>query len=507
MNQPASFDFRLEGISKVYPGVIALDGVSLAMRAGEVLGLVGENGAGKSTLMKILGGVTRPTQGVIVIDGEEYAGLSVLQSQRAGVAFVHQELNIFDNLDVAGNIFLGREMRRRPFGLLDIAAMHDAVEPLLKRVGAKFRPDTPASRLSLAEQQMVEIAKALSVDARLVIMDEPTSCLTITETEALLDVIHDLKRQGIAVIFISHRLGEVAQCADRVVVLRDGQIAGELDQGEISHDAMIRLMIGRDLKSLYTPPEVAAGRAVLSVRNAFTAAQPGGRCDFDVRSGEILGMAGLIGAGRTELAEAIFGVRKLLGGEVRISGKPLRAGDPQAAIANGLYLVPEDRKNTGLILDLEIAENITLANLAAFARRGLVSHGQQVTVAQDMRRKLRIKTNDVTQAAHEMSGGNQQKTVLAKWLSMKPSVVIFDEPTRGIDVGSKSEIYAIMRQLADAGIGVMMISSDMEELIGVSDRVIVMREGSIAGELSRTEFSEHNILSLAVGKPAMEKAS
>jgi ribose transport system ATP-binding protein len=306
-------------------------------------------------------------------------------------------------------------------------------------------------------------------------------------------------------VFISHRLGEVEQCVDRIAVLRDGQMAGHLEREEINNDAMIRLMIGRDLKSLYTPPKAAAGRPLLSVRNVRTAAKPANTANIELRMGEILGVAGLIGAGRTELAQAIFGAGGKLSGEVLVNGVPLDAKSPAEAIEAGLYLVPEDRKRTGLILEFPICENVTMANLRNYLRRGTVSRSRQIEAAEAQRRQLSIKTPDVRDAAQAMSGGNQQKVVLAKWLSMDPKVIIFDEPTRGIDVGSKSEIYKLMRALADRGVGVMMISSDMEEVIGVSDRIVVMRDGEISGELHRADFSEHNILMLAVGK-ALEEA-
>lgn len=489
----------LENISKVYPGVVALSNVTMTVMPGEVVALIGENGAGKSTLMKILGGVIEPSSGNIVIDRVQYDQLTVLESQAAGIAFVHQELNVFDNLDVAANMFLGRELRSGPLGLVDIKAMRKAALPLLARVGAKFRSDTSVADLSLAERQLLEIAKALSIDARVVIMDEPSSSLTLSETRTLMKVIADLKAQGIAVIYISHRLGEVEECADRVFGLRDGQVAGELSRAEINHDAMIRLMIGRDLKSLYTPPKRPVGDAILSLQNVKIADKPLARASFEVRSGEILGIAGLVGAGRTELAEAIFGIGTVLDGEIRLAGKAFRARSPREAIDAGIYLVPEDRKRTGLVLESSVCENISLADLGAVTRHGLVSQDLQVTRALDQRDKLGIKTSDVLRNAAELSGGNQQKVVLGKWLSMRPKLIIFDEPTRGIDVGAKSEIYKLMRALADAGVGVMMISSDMEEVIGVSDRIVVLREGEVAGTLPRTDFSESNVLKLAVG--------
>ncbi|MHA6298316.1 sugar ABC transporter ATP-binding protein [Devosia sp. CAU 1758] len=489
----------LENISKVYPGVVALSNVTLSVRAGEVLALIGENGAGKSTLMKVLGGVIAPSSGRIIIDNVAHDQLSVTQSQAAGIAFVHQELNVFDNLDVAANMFLGRELRAGVFRLLDLKAMHDAARPLLARVGATFRPQTPVAELSLAERQLLEIAKALSIDARVVIMDEPTSSLTLSETRTLMKVIADLKAQGIAVIYISHRLGEVEDCADRVFGLRDGHVAGELDRDRISHDAMIRLMIGRDLKSLYMPPSHPAGEIILSLKGVRIGANPRARADLELRSGEILGVAGLVGAGRTELAEAIFGIAPVLEGEVVLAGNPFRAASPREAIQAGLYLVPEDRKRTGLVLESSICENISLADLGAVSLNGLVSHALVEERAETQRRKLDIRAADVLRNAAELSGGNQQKVVLGKWLSMKPRLIIFDEPTRGIDVGAKWEIYKLMRALAEAGVGVMMISSDMEEVIGVSDRIVVLREGQVTGSLPRAEFSEHNVLRLAVG--------
>lgn len=500
MSVAQELDLRLEGITKVYPGVVALDNVSLQIKAGEVVGLLGENGAGKSTLMKILGGVIAPTSGQIILDGQQRDSFDITQSQAAGIAFVHQELNVFDNMDVAANIFLGRELRRGPLHLLDRKSMNALVQPLLDRVGARFKPDTSVAVLSLAERQLLEIAKALSMESRLVIMDEPTSSLTLSETNMLLKVVGDLKQQGIAVIYISHRLSEVEECVDRVVVLRDGQNVGSLARDEVNHDAMIHMMIGRDLRALYTPPAQQAIKPVLSVKNFRTKGNPCHMATFDVRAGEILGVAGLIGAGRTELAEAIFGVGSKLDGDVWIEGQRLNAKAPSEAIAAGLYLVPEDRKRAGLILEFPVMDNITMANLASFAPRGLVSRKRQIEVAEDQRRKLTIKTHDVRRAANEMSGGNQQKVVLAKWLSMDPKVIIFDEPTRGIDVGAKAEIYKLMRALADKGVGVMMISSDMEEVIGVSDRIVVMKDGLITGELPRFQFSESNILTLAVGK-------
>ena len=492
---------ELAGITKTYPGVMALDNVSLRVMRGEVLGLIGENGAGKSTLMKILGGVTEPSAGTIRIDGRDHRALSVSGATRAGIAFVHQELNLFENLDVASNVFIGREkLAFGPLMLVDNAAMRERVAPLLARLGADFAPDTPVEALSIAQRQMVEIAKALSVDARVIIMDEPTSSLTLSETERLLQVIADLKASGVAVIYITHRLGEVMDCADRVVVLRDGRMVGELGREALSHAAMIRLMIGRDLKSLYIPPREPPRAGGCTLAGVVTAAFPDRRIELSVRHGEILGLAGLVGSGRTSLARTVFGIDKLLGGEIRLDDRPVAIGSPRDAIRQGIYLVPEDRKRAGLVLDMSIRENITLADLLHHARLLLIDRGSEAKVARAQAASLSIKAPNIETQAITLSGGNQQKVVLAKWLSMQPRVVIFDEPTRGIDVGAKTEIYALMRGLADGGVAIVMISSDMEEVIGVSDRIAVMHEGRVSGLLERDQFTEYNVLRLAIGQ-------
>jgi ribose transport system ATP-binding protein len=495
----------LIGIGKTYPGVVALSGVNLSVSAGEIIGLVGENGAGKSTLMKILGGVATPSEGLIRVDGVERTSMSVAGATAAGIAFVHQELNLFDNLDVAGNVFIGREPRYGgPLGLIDGRALHDKVAPLLRRLGADFAPTTMVADLSLAQRQLVEIAKALSLDARLVIMDEPTSSLTASETARLLDVIADLKANHVSVIFISHRLQEVERCADRVIVLRDGKVVGRLDRGQIQHDAMIRLMIGRDLKSLYIPPAAPPRETALDLSGLRTTAFPEQSVTLALKAGEILGLAGLVGSGRTELARAIFGIDRRLGGQIVLCGQPLAIGEPRDAIDRGLYLVPEDRKQCGLLLDFSVSENISLPNLRAFARATILRGDAETENAERQKVRLNIKVPDVATQTSSLSGGNQQKVVLAKWLSMSPKVIIFDEPTRGIDVGAKGEIYELMRELADSGVAILMISSDMEEVIGVSDRIAVMHEGRISGFLARSEFSEDRVLQLAVGKSLQE---
>jgi ribose transport system ATP-binding protein len=442
-----------------------------------------------------------PSHGVIRIDGVERPALTVSDAIAAGIAFVHQELNLFDNLDVAANVFIGREPTKAgPLKLIDRAELARRVAPLLKRLGVDFGPSTPVADLSLAQRQLLEIVKALSLEARIVIMDEPTSSLTVSETARLLSVIADLKASGVSVIFISHRLNEVEHCADRVVVLRDGSVVGELTGERIRPAEMIRLMIGRDLKSLYTPPKAPPGADMLTIADLRTETYPRRSVTLALRRGEILGLAGLVGAGRTELARAVFGIDKTLGGSLSLAGEPIAVRSPRDAIDRGIYLIPEDRKRSGLILEDTIRDNISLPDLAAYAKAFMVSPAREEGNAEAQRKALRVKAPSTDVVAGTLSGGNQQKVVLAKWLSMKPKVVIFDEPTRGIDVGSKSEIYALMRSLADNGVAILMISSDMEEVIGVSDRMAVMHEGAIAGFLDRPDFSEHNVLQLAVGK-------
>jgi ribose transport system ATP-binding protein len=497
---------QLTQISKSYPGVRALEDVSLDVRSGEVIGLVGENGAGKSTLMKILGGIIAPSSGTIRVDGEEWPALTVQRATEAGIAFVHQELNLFDNLDAASNVFIGREPRTAgPLRLIDRKALYANAGRYLDQLKVDFAPTTLVADLSLGQRQLLEIAKALSLNARLIIMDEPTSSLTLAETERLLTIIAALRQQGVAIIFITHRLTELTACADRVVVLRDGRLVGHLPRGRITHDEMIRLMIGRDVMSLYQPPATAAGETVLELCEFRTVAYPDRTVSLAIRRGEILGIAGLIGAGRSELARAIFGIDPMIGGTLLLDGRPIELATPGAAIAAGIFLVPEDRKKSGLLLDLSIAENIGLPTLHAKSRYGLVQTARMTAEAGQQMRRLHIRAPSSGHVAAALSGGNQQKVVLAKWLAMRPRLLICDEPTRGIDVGAKSDVYRMLRDLADAGVAILMISSDMEEVIGVSDRIAVMHEGQIAGILDRASFSESNVLHLAVGAGTTER--
>lgn len=489
---------EMQKISKRFPGVIALDAVDLSISAGEVVAIAGENGAGKSTLMKILGGVYHPDEGAVFVDGNAAAIRSVSDATAHGIGFVHQELNVLDNLTIAENVFLGREPRS--FGILiDRGKLNTDTKVYLERLGLEMPPSTPLRDLSIAQQQMVEIAKALSLNARVVIMDEPTSSLTLTETERLLEVIKELRRDGVSVIYISHRLGEIGQIADRVVVLRDGKNAGTLERGEINHDNIVKLMVGRDIERMYKPAAAGDAKAFAEVKNLRTRRYPNTPNSFDVRKGEILGFAGLVGAGRSETAQAIFGVDPAVSASITLDGKRVDIATARDAIENGIYLVPEDRRVSGLIVDLPIRSNITLPALSRYSSGGLVSRGRESKTATEMCKKLGVKAPSPETLAANLSGGNQQKVVLAKWLSLNPRLMIFDEPTRGIDVGAKAEIYALMRDLAKSGVAIIMISSDMEEILATSDRIAVMHEGRITGILDHAEASEEAIMKLAVG--------
>ncbi len=491
---------QMRSIEKRFPGVHALKGVSLEVSKGEVVALLGENGAGKSTLMKSLGGVHQPDSGEVLIDGAPAVIRGVSDATKYGVAFIHQELNVLDNLDVAANVYLGREPTYGgPLRLIDRGRMEEETKKHLARLGLDIAPDTPLSRLSIAQQQMVEIAKALSLDARILIMDEPTSSLTLSETARLLEVVKDLREHGVAVIYISHRLGEVKEIADRAIVLRDGANAGELAREEITHDHMVRLMVGRDIESFYQQPVGERRPRYFEVESLRTTRYPNQQVRFDVGRGEILGLAGLVGAGRSEAAQAIFGVDPHVESRLMLDSKPLRIRSPQDAIRHGVYLVPEDRRTAGLIVDMPIRENVTLPALERYAPAGLISFEKEREGAKEVCRRLNVKAPSVEVRAANLSGGNQQKVVLAKWLALEPKVLIFDEPTRGIDVGAKAEIYELMRKLAESGVAIIMISSDMEEVINVSDRVAVMHEGRVTGVLERAECTEENIMRLAVG--------
>jgi ribose transport system ATP-binding protein len=485
-------------VTKRFPGVVAIDGVSLELRAGEVVGILGENGAGKSTLMKILAGVQQPDEGELRMNGVRVQIDSVRSAIDRGIALIHQELNLADNLDVGANVFLGREPRR--FGLIDRRLIDSETRQYLACVGLNVDPRTPTASLAIGQQQLVEIAKALSASARILIMDEPTSSLSSHEAARLFEVVKDLRSKGVCIVYISHRLGEVKELADRVVVLRDGRNAGGLAREEITHDAMVRLMVGRDLSQFYAHKPHPPGDVVLEVEGLRTATWPDEPLDFHLRSGEIVGVAGLVGAGRTEMLRALFGIDRRAGGTIRVGGEPLRLETPHDAIRAGIALVPEDRKQQGLVLEMAVRENIGLAGLLRNSRPGgLLNFATERRDTAEMIRKLKIKTPHAEQIVQYLSGGNQQKVVLGKWLALSPRVLLLDEPTRGIDIGAKQDIYSLMEELAARGVAILFVSSEMEEILGMSDRTLVLHEGRLAGELRRSQLSEEAVMHLATG--------
>lgn len=488
---------RVCSVTKSFPGVKALKGVDLHLKAGEVLAVIGENGAGKSTLMKILAGVQDYDEGEVLVDGLAVRFKGVEDAFEKGIALIHQELNLADNLDVAANIFLGREPRKA--GLLDKARMSRESSIFLDRVGLKVSPDQIVSDLTIGHQQMIEIAKALSVDARVLIMDEPTSSLSQHETEQLFKVIKDLASKNVAIVYISHRLSEVRELADRVTVLRDGDNAGELLSQEATHDNMVRLMVGRDISKYYALEPRSHGAVALKVDKVRTIQNPKHALSFEIKSGEIVGVAGLVGAGRTEMLQALFGVMPALDGSMEVQGHSVVIRSPIQAIQNGLALVPEDRKQQGLVLEMAVRENMSLASLGRDQNKGFLNHRREEDISREMVAEMKIKTPSDLQEVQYLSGGNQQKVVLGKWLAMKPRVLFLDEPTRGIDVGAKQDIYKLMEKLAEEGVAILFVSSEMEEIIGMSDRAIVMHEGKLTGTLMRDELTEESVMRLATG--------
>ena len=494
----------MEGVSKRFPGVVALDNVSLSVGAGEIVALIGENGAGKSTLMKILGGAIARDGGSISIDGKPVEIRSPREASALGIEFIHQELSVLDNLDIAANIFLRREPTKGGIlKLIDRKRIYREADALLRKLGLDLSSRTPLAQLSIAQQQLVEIARALSAGARIIIMDEPTSSLMLTETRRLLELVKDLKAEGVSIIYISHRMHEVEEIADRAVVLRDGKNAGILQRDEISHERMVRMMVGRDLKEFFKGPvrdtQGTSNGDGFVVRRLRTLRYPNNTITFSVAPGEVLGIAGLVGAGRSEVARAIFGVEEALDAEVALDGKTLRIKEPHDAISHGIYLVPEDRRLSGLIVDFNVRENISLPNLESYSSAKLINRAKESKAAVEACKAINIKTPTPEMRAANLSGGNQQKVVLAKWLTFRPRVLIFDEPTRGIDVGAKAEIYELIRGLAAKGVSVIVISSEMEEVLGISDRIAVMHEGRLTGILDRVDFSEEAVMRLATG--------
>lgn len=490
---------EMRGITKRFSGVPALRDVNLTIYSGEVHALMGENGAGKSTLMKILAGAYIADDGEIYVDGKLLKITDPATARRAGINLIYQELNVAPNLTVAENMFMGSELRRGQ--LLDREGMRREADRVLQSLGATFTPDETVSNLSIAEQQLVEIARALKDNSRILVMDEPTAALSDRETERLFEVIHKLRRNGIAIIYISHRMEEVYALANRVSVLRDGQYIGSLTRDEISPERLVQMMVGRPMQDFYEHerhPNV--GAIVLEVRNLG-----GGKVkptNLELRAGEIVGLAGLVGAGRTELSRLIFGADPKSSGEVFLNGKKLEIRSPIDAIKAGIGYVPEDRKDQGLFLEMTSGKNIVLNMLKQDAKAGVINWRSIGKIANDAVENFNIRLANLEVRAMDLSGGNQQKLLLARWLAIKPRVLLLDEPTRGVDIGAKSEIYRIISDLAQQGVAILMVSSELPEIVGLSDRVLVMREGQLVGELggqTRTAITQENIMAYATG--------
>ncbi len=486
------------GIAKSFEGVRALRGVSFDLRPGEVHALVGENGAGKSTLIKIMTGAVRPDEGVLTVGGRRVPHMTPAAARAAGIAAIYQQPSLFPQLTVAENIAIALETGH-PWRRIDWRSRARTAAGLLARVGASIHPDREVETLSMPEQQMVEIAKALGADARILIMDEPTASLTDREAAHLLDVIGRLREQGAGIIYISHRLEEILAIADRVTVLRDGESVGTAPRTNVDRAGLIRLMVGRELSSVFPKQEVTPGAVAIELRGVGHHGSDLHDVSLTVRQGEILGLAGLVGSGRTELAEVIFGLRPHDSGEILVQGHRVRIGSPQDAIRAGIAYVPEDRRQHGVVLEMSVAANASLANLAGVSRRGIIDTSKERRLAGEFVDRLRIRAASIDADVGSLSGGNQQKVALARWLQTSPAVLILDEPTQGVDVGAKAEIHALMGQLAAQGVAILMISSEMPEILGMSDHIAVMRGGRVAATLSRADASQAAILALAIG--------
>ena len=486
---------QMRGISKAFPGVQALSGVGLTLHAGEVLALLGENGAGKSTLIKILGGAHAHDEGELTIDGSPARIDSPQASQAAGIGIIYQEFNLVPGLTARENIFLGQEPARVSF--IPHQKEADRARKLFQRIGVEIDPNALCRDLTVAQQQVVEIAKALAQDARIIVMDEPTAALTPREVAGLLQVVSELRTQGIGIIYISHRLDEIDAIADRVTVLRDGSHVATRDKTDLARDEMIELMVGRSLDKEFPSHDCQPGPVRLAVKN-LAHGNKVRDVSFELYAGEIVGLTGLVGAGRTETARLIFGADRKDTGTVELDGQPIDATSPRDAIRAGICLLTEDRKSQGLVLGQTVQENFGLPNLRQFTRSGLINRQAESDAFAKFVKQIPIKVSDHEQLARNLSGGNQQKVVLAKWLQRNADVIIFDEPTRGIDVGAKYEIYRLIQQLADDGKAILMISSELPEILGMSDRILVMNEGRLTGEITEVpRASQEDIMKLA----------
>ena len=497
---------EMRNIAKSFGKFYALKGVDLTVFPGEIHALMGENGAGKSTLMKILAGAYTATSGEILIEGQPYSIKGPKDALSAGITLIYQEMQLAPNLTVAENIFLGSELSRG--GLVKRKEMVMQAQTVIDRLGAQFKASDLVSRLTIAEQQQVEIARALHRNSRILVMDEPTAALSSRETHRLFELIMRLRDEGMAIIYISHRMAEVYELSDRVSVLRDGQYVGSLTRENLNANELVRMMVGRPLSDLFNKErDIPLGAVRLNVHHMTDGAkvQP---VSLQVKSGEIVGLAGLVGAGRSELAQLIFGVRKSTGGSIEIDGKPVKIHSPREAISHGIGFLTENRKEQGLFLELAAQDNITMATLERDAHYGWLDRKKAQTISDDAISLLNIRVPHAQVRAGGLSGGNQQKLLISRWVAIGPRILILDEPTRGVDVGAKSEIYRIMSQMAKQGVAILMISSELPEVVGMSDRVYVMREGSIAGELHAADITQENIMTLATGvEEAHKKAA
>ena len=489
-----------QSITKSFAGARALGGVSFDLRAGEVHAIVGENGAGKSTLIRILSGAESPDSGSLAVRGQPIPALTPPLAHALGIATIYQQPSLFPHLSIAENIAIARE-RGSLWRRVRWSERRQQAREVLARLGVALDPDRLVGTLTMPEQQVVEIAKALATDARIVIMDEPTASLSGREVERLLAIVARLREEGAGIVYISHRLDEVFRVADRITVLRDGEAVATRAAAQIDRGELIRLMVGRDLAVVYPQRSGGAGRVALEVRGLSSRASGLHDVSFDVRRGEILGLAGLVGSGRTELAETIFGLRAADAGSTRIDGVEVRIRRPDEAMAHGIGYVPEDRRQHGVVLPMTIAANATLASLDRVARRGVVDAAAEQRAGERAVRELGIRTRSVDAPVESLSGGNQQKVALARWLAIDPSILILDEPTQGVDVGAKGEIHAIVNRLADRGTAVVLISSELPEVLALSDRVAVMREGTIAAVLPRGEATADRVMEIALRDP------
>jgi rhamnose transport system ATP-binding protein len=486
-------------ITKSFAAVRALQRVSFDLRAGEVHALLGENGAGKSTLIKIMTGAEQPDSGTLAVAGQPVRHMTPASSRALGIAAIYQQPALFPDLTVAENIALALESGG-PWTPIDWKARRRRAADLLDRVGVRIDPDRLVETLSMPEQQIVEIARAIGADARILIMDEPTAALTDREVESLFTVVRTLRSEGVGIIYISHRLDEVFAIADRITVLRDGETIATREASAVSRPELIALMIGRELAAVFPKREVPPGAIALELRGISNRGAGVRDVSLSVRTGEILGLAGLVGSGRTQLAETIFGLTPPDGGTILLHGAPVRIGSPQDAVRAGLAYVPEDRRQHGVILQMSVASNTSLASLHRLSRAGFVDRGAERKAAQGYVSQLRIKAGTIDDEVGTLSGGNQQKVALARWLSTNPTVLILDEPTQGVDVGSKAEIHALMQGLAEQGLAILMISSELPEILGMSDRVAVMHAGTVRAILSRSEATQSRILALALAQ-------